>query len=145
MRQDNIDPRLRKEEARTMPRRYFVTELAPAAWQPNVDVYQTEEAVVVMVELAGIQAEMVDISVDGRVLHLAGARVPHFLPGRRQFYQLEIPQGPYERTVRLPVPVDGDRSEAHYRDGFLEIVLPLMQPYRPTISAGIENKESKGL
>lgn len=137
MRQDN-----RGLRAGQMPRRYFVAKPAPAAWQPNLDVYETGDAVVVVVELAGIQAEPVDISVDGRILLLRGARTPHFLPGYHQFYQLEIPQGSFERTVRLPTAVDGERAEARYRDGFLEIVLPLARPFRPAISSGTGNKES---
>ncbi len=145
MKQNYSDPHSRRDEARPAQPRYFVAELAPAAWQPNVDVYQTDEAVVVIVELAGIRADNVDISVDGRVLRLSGQRVPGFMAGPRQFYQLEIPHGAYERTVRLPVPVDGDRSEARYRDGFLEIVLPFSQPYRPNITARPDRKDGSGL
>lgn len=144
MRQDYGDTR-RRGPARQAPRRYFVAELAPAAWQPNVDVYQTEDAVVVIVELAGVQADAVDISIDGRVLRMGGTRAPRFLPGHHQFYQLEIPQGAFERTVQLPAPVDGEHAEANYREGFLEIVLPLMQPFRPTISGNATGKESSRL
>jgi HSP20 family protein len=115
-------------------RRYFVAEVAPAAWQPNVDVYQTDEAIVVIVELSGIHPNSMDISIDGRVLKLSGARAPRFRHGPRQFFQLEIPQGAYERAVRLPAQVDESRAEASYSDGFLEIVLPLVQPVRPAIS-----------
>lgn len=145
MRQDDGDASRRREPARQAPRRYFVAELAPAAWQPNVDVYHTDEAVVVIVELAAIQPDAVDISIDGRVLRLAGTRAPHFLPGYRQFYQLEIPQGAFERTVQLPAAVDAEHAQAHYREGFLEVVLPLMRPFRPTISAGATGKESSRL
>lgn len=145
MRQDDGDASRRCESARRPPRRYFVAELAPAAWQPHVDVYQTDDAVVVIVELAAVRADTVDISIDGRVLHLTGTRAPHFLPGYRQFYQLEIPQGAFERTVQLPAAVDADHAQANYREGFLEVVLPLMRPFRPTISAGTTGKENSRL
>ncbi|MDQ2742959.1 MAG: Hsp20/alpha crystallin family protein [Chloroflexota bacterium] len=115
-------------------RRYFVAEVAPATWQPNVDVYQTEDAVVVIVEIPGINPELVDISIDGRILHLSGSRVPHCRPGYRQFYQLEVSQGAFERVVRLPTPVEGSGARAEYHDGFLEIVLPISQAVRPPIS-----------
>lgn len=143
MRQDDGDASRRREPARRAPRRYFVAELAPAAWQPNVDVYQTDEAIVVIVELAAVQADAVHISIDGRVLRLTGTRAPHFLPGYRQIYQLEIPQGAFERTVQLPAAVDAERAQANYREGFLEVVLPLTRPFRPTISAGTTGKESR--
>lgn len=144
MRQDYGDT-LRRGPARKATRRYFVAELAPAAWQPNVDVYQTNDTVVVIAELADIKADAVDISIDGRVLRLSGTRTPRFLPGYHQFYQLEIPQGAFERTVQLPAPVNGDRAEANYREGFLEVVLPLMQPFRPTISEGTGGKDGSRL
>lgn len=145
MRQDYGDARRHRGSAGHTPRRYFVAELAPAAWQPNVDVYQTDEAIVAIVELAGVQAEAVDISIDGRTLHLEGTRAPHFLPGYRQFFQLEIPQGAFERTVELPAAVDAEQARANYREGFLEVVLPLARPFRPTISGAVTDKESSRL
>jgi len=96
----------------------------PPAIEPAADVYETEGEIVVMVELAGIANQEVEIIVQGRQLTVCGERTP--LPGRpgRLYSQMEICFGPFERTLSLPGDVDPDGAKASYHDGFLEIVLP---------------------
>lgn len=108
-------------------------EIAPEGWQPRVDVYQTDSSVVVLVELAGLRAEDINLGVRGRILRIEGTRRPSFRGTPRQVTSLEIPYGPFARTVELPTTVDAERTEAQCGDGFLEIVLPLAQPVRPVI------------
>jgi HSP20 family protein len=134
----NVDPKGRNAvypQHDRAARRYFVAEIAQATWQPNIDIYQTTEAIVVLVELAGVKPESVHLSIDGKSLRLSGTRIPPVPRSYRHFYQLEIAQGAYERVVRLPTLVDGDRAEAAYHDGFLEVILPIAQPIRPHISS----------
>src|SRR3990172_2155760 len=70
--------------------------------EPNVDVYETDDDIVVIVEIAGIQGEEVEMEVDGRVLFLKGERRP--LPGRprRLYSQMEIAHGTFQRELTLP-------------------------------------------
>ena len=92
--------------------------------EPSVDVYETDDEVVVMVEIAGISDEEVEIEVDGRTLLLRGQRKAR--PGRphRLYSQMEISHGPFQRELLLPSEVDPDSIHASYEDGMLEIVLP---------------------
>ncbi len=92
--------------------------------EPAADVYETDDDVVVIVELAGIANQEVEITVDGRYLTLRGERVA--LPGQpgRLYAQMEICFGPFERALALPAEVDADGATASYKDGFLEITLP---------------------
>ncbi len=96
----------------------------PPLLEPAVDVYETAEQVVVLVELAGIAEQEVEISVEGRSFTLRGERAPR--PGHpgRLYSQMEICFGPFERLLTLPAEVDADGTKAHYGDGFLEITLP---------------------
>jgi HSP20 family molecular chaperone IbpA len=75
--------------------------LAPS-WEPPVDVLETEQTVLVLVALPGVEAERVEAAIDGGDLVISGMRV---LPAELQtaiIHRLELPQGRFERRVRLP-------------------------------------------
>ncbi len=72
------------------------------AWEPPVDVLETRRAVLVFVALPGVDPERVEAAIDDNDLVVAGARV---LPQELQtaeIHRLELPQGRFERRVRLP-------------------------------------------
>jgi len=101
------------------------------AWAPHVDVYEAAGQAVVLVELAGVPKERIQIEVDHDQLTLRGERRLHHRGDQRTFYALEVPYGAFERRIRMPFPVDPTRAEASYQDGFLEIVLPRLAPDQP--------------
>lgn len=102
-------------------------------WKPNVDLYETDEALVVAVELAGVDPESIDISVTGRRLVVSGSRPPVVHRGARRIHHMEISHGAFDLVLELPSPVNGSDSEASWSHGLLEITLPLPQPVRPVV------------
>ncbi len=110
----------------------------PGGWKPNIDVYETDNGVVVALDLAGVAPESIDISVTGRRLHVSGSRAPLVHRGARRIHHLEIPHGPFELVLDLPAPVNSSVADAGWAHGLLEIVLPFAQPVRPAINAGIK-------
>jgi HSP20 family molecular chaperone IbpA len=71
-------------------------------WEPPVDVLETERDVLVLVALPGVDPDRVEAVIDGADLVVAGARV---LPAELRtavIHRLELPQGRFERRVRLP-------------------------------------------
>ena len=71
-------------------------------WEPPADILETEEDVVVIIALPGVEAERTEVMIDGSDLVVEGVRVlpPEF---RRAFiHRLELPQGRFERRLRLP-------------------------------------------
>ncbi len=92
--------------------------------EPPVDVYITDEEVVVLMEMAGVQPGDMQVEVDNHMMIITGERCP--LAGRphRRYSQLEIPTGPFKRTVLLPGNVNPEHAKAVYRDGVLEVVIP---------------------
>jgi HSP20 family protein len=92
-------------------------------WSPSVDVYETERRVVVLAELAGVQAEHVKVTLDGQLLRISGHRPEIPLPPKRRLHQMEISHGRFERLIKIPVPVDGAGSKATCSDGFLTVEL----------------------
>ena len=96
--------------------------------EPPVDVYQTEAEVVVLMEIAGIPEEEIEIRAEGRTMLIRGERKPLPGPRGRTYSQMEIPSGPFQREILLPAPVNPDAAQATYKNGILQIVLPKADP-----------------
>jgi HSP20 family protein len=72
------------------------------AWEPPVDILETERELLILVALPGVSADGVDVTIEGDELVVAGVRV---LPAELQtavIHRLELPQGRFERRLRLP-------------------------------------------
>ncbi len=93
-------------------------------WQPAVDVFETETAVVVRFEIAGVRKANLRVTVDGDLLRVSGVRKPTAEGGVRRLHQMEIAFGPFERSLRIEIPFDNGGVAAHLEDGFLRITLP---------------------
>ncbi|MFQ5839911.1 MAG: Hsp20/alpha crystallin family protein [Candidatus Methylomirabilales bacterium] len=104
--------------------------LARSEGVPTLDVTDTPDAFVVLVELPGIPQDAVEISLERDVLTVRGERKPEEGDGRRYLWQ-ERTTGPFSRTLRLPQGVDPSKVRALFRDGLLEIRLPKRQEVKP--------------
>jgi HSP20 family protein len=104
------------------------TAMLPA-WEPPVDILETEREVLVLVALPGVNPEHVEAAIDGGVLVIAGTRV---LPGALRtavIHRLELPQGRFERRVRIPAGRYGDVVRTSV-DGCLVISLRKVEALR---------------
>jgi HSP20 family protein len=95
-------------------------------WHPPTDVYEVEEAVIVRVEIAGMQEDDFSIALSDRNLVIRGFRSD--VAERRAYHQMEIFFGEFMSEVELPCPVMVDQATAEYRMGFLRLVLPKVRP-----------------
>jgi HSP20 family protein len=102
-------------------------------WTPNVNLYETESAYLVCVDLAGVDKEKIDVVVADHRLKLRGTRaVPSNpesdegdLSGRRvKVHLMEIDHGSFSREVELPMDVEHEKILATYRNGLLWVELP---------------------
>jgi HSP20 family protein len=71
-------------------------------WEPPVDVLETDHAVLVLIALPGVDAERVEAAIDDGDLVVAGVRVLPRELMTATIHRLELPQGRFERRVRLP-------------------------------------------
>ncbi|MEZ4769116.1 MAG: Hsp20/alpha crystallin family protein [Caldilineales bacterium] len=103
-----------------------------ARFRPPTDVYETEDAIVVIIEVAGLQEDHFEISLSqaDQVLTVQGRRQSHGADaGRTVFHQIEIPYGVFAVDVPMPWPLqEAESATADYQDGFLVITLPKAQP-----------------
>ncbi len=101
-------------------------------WRPPIDVFETDEALMVVAEIAGIRVDDFSITLGKQSLSISGVRAGS--TGPRAYHQMEIPHGEFVAEVALPIPIDSTGVEATYTDGFLTVRLPKLKARRITIS-----------
>lgn len=102
-----------------------------ASWAPPLDVYETPQSVNIVVELPGVRAADVEITVDEEVLTVRGTR--SFYEGMNEdaFHRIERRFGPFQRRITLPKQSDTDRISASMEDGLLTIEVPKVEQAVP--------------
>ena len=105
-------------------------------FRPQVDCYRTEEQVVVVAELPGIEPDSIHLVAGTRALVIAGDRRRPKDCGHYQ--QMEIDYGPFQRQVTLDEDVDAERATASYERGMLRVTLPIAPKRAPQERVSIE-------
>jgi len=100
---------------------------------PAVDMYQTDNDVVIKAALPGIKAEEVQINVTGEMLTIKGeVKQDEEKAGREKAYHLrEQRWGAFERSIPLPTEVDADKAKADFENGVLTVTLPKAEKVKP--------------
>lgn len=97
---------------------------------PAVDMYQTDDEIVVKAALPGIKADEVQISVTGEVLTLKGEVNFEEETNEKTYHIREQRWGAFERTIMLPTDVVAEKAKADFKDGILTINLPKAEEVR---------------
>jgi HSP20 family protein len=100
--------------------------LMRSPWRPPTDVFETEELIIVRVEVAGMHEDGFVIELNGRELTIRGTRQD--TSERRAYHQMEIRFGEFILTLELPYFIDSSQVQAVYNNGFLMISLPKARP-----------------
>ena len=93
-------------------------------WVPNTDVYVTEDALVIKVELAGMRKEDLELTVDGNQLTITGHRPDGCRAPKCKFLVMEINYGSFQSVIELPPGYNLDQAKAAYQNGFLRVDVP---------------------
>ena len=98
---------------------------------PAIDMYQTDDEVVVKAALPGIKADEVQINITGEVLTLKG-EVRHEEDKKEKAWHIhEQRWGSFERSLVLPTDVVADKAKAEFENGILTITLPKAEEVKP--------------
>lgn len=127
---------LRSELERLMaqgPGGVWTAIAAQPLFHPPTDVYETDDSLIVKVEIAGMREEDFRIALVDNALVVAGIR-RDTLP-KRSLHQMEISWGPFQTEVAIAMPVREDEIEARYEHGFLIVELPKAQRRRIPIQS----------
>jgi len=90
-------------------------------WSPNTDIFETENKVIIRLELAGVDKENLTVRTDGNALVINGTRCDKEHNGRVYYHQMEISYGPFEKVIALSPSLQERDMVAEYHDGILEI------------------------
>jgi HSP20 family protein len=108
-------------------------------WSPSVDAYEEGGGFVVKADLPGVKKEDVTVSVDAGVLTIAGKRHEEREREGTRYFTAERFTGAFSRSFALPKGVKVDEIEAQYRDGVLEVRIPLPPaPRTPTTTIRVK-------
>jgi len=90
-------------------------------WHPPVDVFETEDKLVIMVEIAGIDIGDITLTQSEDIITIQGVRKENFVGQAPIFHHMEINYGPFERNIKIPPHFVGGKISAKYKNGFLTI------------------------
>ncbi|MDP9021147.1 MAG: Hsp20/alpha crystallin family protein [Actinomycetota bacterium] len=122
-----------QDEVERMFRSFFGEERpsTAGAWSPALDVEENENSFVLHVELPGLDAEDVEITLEENVLTVSGERRFYDESEAEGFRRVERRFGRFHRAVRLPDRVDSDNVQANFRNGMLTITVPKAEEAKP--------------
>jgi HSP20 family protein len=89
-----------------------------------IDLYEEKGNVIAKMNLPGVDAQELDIVIDGDVLTITGSRQEEHETDEKDYYSKEIRRGSFSRSVSLPSSVEAAKSEASYKDGVLKVTMP---------------------
>jgi HSP20 family protein len=95
-----------------------IARLAGGVWQPAADWFESDEDLILVIDAPGIDARSIEMSHDGQEITIAAEReASHYGQSR----STERPQGGFQRTMRIPEPVEPGSAAAQYRLGQIEV------------------------
>jgi HSP20 family protein len=104
-----------------------------SGWTPNTDILETEEDVILLMDLAGVGKDDFAVTFEDDLLKVSGQRAKKQPADLIRFHRMEIDYGPFEKLFRVPGDlVDADKIQAVHRNGFLELILPKKKAQKPT-------------
>lgn len=96
-------------------------------FSPSVDMFREGNDVIVKAEIPGIKKEDIDISLADDTITITGERKKEEKVERKDYYRLERSHGSFSRSFRMPQPVQSDKAKAKFKDGVLEIRIPITE------------------
>jgi HSP20 family protein len=115
-------------QSQSTSRQVWRNQIRSHNWRPPTDVYETEDAVCVRIEIAGMKDEDFAISVSNRSLLIRGIRLD--IQEKRAYHQMEIFFGEFAIEVELPCNIITDQATAEYQSGLLKLILPKEKPHK---------------
>jgi len=100
---------------------------------PAIDMYQTDDEIVVKASLPGVKPDEVQINITGEILTIKGETKQVEEKNEKAWHMREQRWGTFERAVALPTEVVSDKAKAEFESGILTITLPKAEEVKPKI------------
>ena len=110
-----------------------IPRLQAVAWVPPFEIHETDQNIIMTVELPGLEKEDLAIDIDDDVFTLRGEKHAEHLEGdeKKEFLLEERSYGSFERSFTLPPTVNVDKVVAHFEKGVLTVMLPKSGVVKP--------------
>jgi HSP20 family protein len=113
-------------------------EMNLCAWRPPVDIYETENGIVLAAELPGVVKEDISVEVKDNILTLKGERTANPNFKGKKFYRHERCYGTFQRSFTLQYDIQPNLIKATFKDGVLEIEIPKPEEQPKQITVKVE-------
>ena len=100
-------------------------------WHPLVDISETENEIIVVAEVPGMNKEDLKISIQENILTLQGEKKQEQKKKDEQYHRIEREYGQFERSFSLPTTVNTNKIKATCKEGVLTIILPKTEEAKP--------------
>jgi HSP20 family protein len=118
----------------------FLSEPGSRPWTPAVDILETENDLILKMDVPEVELEGVDIRLENQTLTVKGERKFEKHADSKAYHRIERSYGAFARSFTLPETVDTDQVRADFKNGVLSIVLPKKEVAKPrTIKVEISN------
>jgi HSP20 family protein len=109
-------------------------------WSPSVDIYETENELVLKADLPEVKSDDIEVRVENQTLTMKGERKFERDDSSRGYHRIERSYGVFERSFTVPASVDSEKVAAEYKNGVLTVKLPKKEAAKPR-QVKIEAKE----
>jgi len=106
-------------------------DLNAGTWTPSVDIYETENDIVLTSEVPGIDEKDIEIKIENNTLTLKGERKFEKEAKEENYHRIERSYGSFYRSFTLPYYINQDKINAEYENGALKITMPKKTELKP--------------
>jgi len=106
-------------------------DLMASTWTPSVDIYETENEVVLTAEIPGIEDKDIEIKIENSTLSIKGERKLEKETKEENYHRIERAYGSFYRSFTIPHNVNQDKIQAEHENGVLKITMPKKPELKP--------------
>ena len=111
--------------------RFMSEPTANRPWSPAVDIYETENELVVKADLPEVSLKDIDVRVENQTLTISGQRKFEKNEAQKGFHRIERSYGDFVRSFAVPNTFDTDKVSAEFHNGVLSVTLPKKEAAKP--------------
>lgn len=129
-----------------VPRSVAQEDLASGGWSPSVDIYESENEIILEAELPGMKRDDFEVSIENNVITLKGKREFEKKEEGDNYHRVERSYGAFTRSFSLPRTVSAENTTADFRNGVLKVSLPKREEAKARrIEVAGESEEPKAI
>jgi len=106
-------------------------DMLATTWTPSVDIYETENELVLTADIPGINEKDIEVKIEDNTLSIKGERKMEKETKEENYYRIERSYGNFYRSFTLPHNIDQDKINAEHENGILKITMPKKPELKP--------------